>query len=154
MQRVDMYLLLTVSWVYTYVETSQNAHFKCVSCLVRQSNPIKLKNRKAPVSPAFPALVLQPLPKDGGRREGGEAEGSHSPHSQASCLRTPIHTHTLRTGGSLSPLLSSCNRRPPGLACGLAGGQSQRGMRSLQSLEQEPERIHTNIRKHLVRQML
>lgn len=34
------------------------------------------------MSPALPAIALQPPPKDGGQREGGGAEGSHSPHSQ------------------------------------------------------------------------
>lgn len=33
---------------------------------------IKLENKKGEklMSPAFPALVLQPVPNDGGRREG------------------------------------------------------------------------------------
>lgn len=96
-------------------------------CQLNLNKTVKQKRRKTDV-PAFSVLVRQPMPNNGELEGGGDAQrGPIALTPRQPCKPTRIHTHPQRTGCNDSrprpPLLSPSIRRPPLLACPLAGGK-------------------------------
>lgn len=103
------------------------------------------------MSPVFPALVLQPLPNDGGWTEGTRHRGVWQPLPPGS---QGAHPKPARRPLSHSPALHQETTGACLPAGWLAENDNELEMRSLESSEQDPKRFSTHVRNHLVQQML
>ena len=139
-------------------QTYQSARLKQVQFTVsgKPRKAVKRERRKTSLSSAASITCLR---MEG--RKGRGTEGSHGPHPQAAMKPTQSTltpwTLDAKAAGCGPHCLAPPSGDPRACLCAGAGhgvGGTFGEIRSLEALEPEPLRVDTNVRKHLVRQML